>query len=348
MAGENRTDAEHLSYWAAIASDIGRFGLFAAVRGAEARATGMPRVGRARRPEQNIVDLAQEPALGFPQGTLVKVATKAGRTKLTGHYLGLTGPMGPLPTHLTEFAFYERRYGSSQPFNDWLDVIAGRMLQLFYRAWADSQPAAQADRPDDDRFAVYLSALSGAMEGVGGDESFLARARTHYAAVFAGPRSATAIEDAMSHLLGQPVRLLQFQPRWRDFEPEDRSRLGRSFATLGGDAVLGSRIRSAADAFSVVVRARNFADYRSLLPGGNRFAIAAEALDSFKPSHLEWDLRVEIADADAPPARLDGRTQLGWSSWVKPRGAPRSSGPSLIRADAHLRKPRQRPRKAMP
>ena len=74
-----------------------------------------------------------------------------GRAKLRGLWLGLTGPMGALPTHLTEFAFYERRYAKTQPFGDFLDLLAGRMLQLFYRVWADSQPTAQADRPDDDR-----------------------------------------------------------------------------------------------------------------------------------------------------------------------------------------------------
>lgn len=349
MAGEDRAQAQHLNYFARIADDIRRYGLFSTVRGAEARAPALPRVGRARRPDQNIVDLAQEPTLVFADTTLVKVQTKRGRTKLTGHWLGLTGPMGPLPTHLTEFAFYERRYGDAQPFNDWLDVVAGRMLQLFYRAWADSQPAASADRPDDDRFARYLAALSGAMEGSLESAGFAGRARSHYAAVFSGSRSAVAIEDALSHLLGQRVHLLEFQPRWRSFERDDQSRLGRGFATLGGDAVLGDRIRSVSDAFSVVIRAKNFRDYQSLLPGGARFAVAAEALDAFKPSHIEWDIRLELDDAHAPPARLDGRAALGWAGWVKPRAAKGSGGiltTTVVRADAHLRKPRPRARKA--
>lgn len=348
MAGEDRANAQHLSYFARIAGDIRRYGLFSTVRGAEARAPSLPRVGRAKRPDQNIVDLAQEPTLIFADTTLAAVTIKAGRTKLTGHWLGLTGPMGPLPTHLTEFAFYERRYGDAQPFNDWLDVIAGRMLQLFYRAWADSQPAASADRPADDRFASYLAALSGAMEGSDEGTSFGGRARSHYAAVFSGSRSAVAIEDALSHLLGQPVRLLEFQPRWRAFENDDLSRLGRGFATLGGDAVLGDRVRSVSDAFSVVVRARNLRDYQSMLPGGERFAVAAEALDAFKPSHIEWDIRLELDDADAPPARLDGRVALGWSGWVKPRTPTRKGSvvTTVIRADAHLRKPRSRARRA--
>ena len=54
----------------------------------------------------------------------------------------------------------ERRYGHKRPFGRFLDMLAGRMLQFFYRAWADSQPVSHADRPGDDRFGRYLAALS--------------------------------------------------------------------------------------------------------------------------------------------------------------------------------------------
>ena len=287
--------------------------------------------------------------MGFADRTLSKIEHRYDRQQLRGFWLGLTGPMGPLPSHLTEFAFYERRYAKERPFGDWLDLLSGRMLQLFYRAWAESQPASHVDRPDDDNFARWLGALSGASEGSQPEDAFFTHSRAHYAAVFAGSRSAIAIEDALSHLLTQPVRVVEYIPRWREFEPEDRSCLGRNFATLGSDAVLGHRVYSAADAFRVVVRASDFRSYQSLLPGGERFAVAAEAIESFKPTHLEWDLTVEIGDEDAPPACLDGRTCLGWSSWVKRRPVASAAKrtrkrsvddqpPSLLRADAHLRK----------
>lgn len=353
MAGKDRTPTHDLTARFLQTQDISRSGLFALVRQLEARARDKPRLGNAKRPEHSIVDLAQEPNMGFASTTLVSTEPMHGRMRLRGHWLGLTGPMGPLPTHLTEFAVFERRYAKSHPFGDWLDMIAGRMLQLFYRAWAESQPAAQADRPGDDRFAGWLAALSGAMEGGRDDSPFFSRARVHYAALFGGSRSAIAIQDALSHLLRQTVRVIEYIPKWRDFEPEDCTRLGQSFNTLGSDAVLGARIFSAADAFRVVVRATSYRDYLSMLPGGERFAVAAEAIEAFKPSHLEWDMCVEIDNADAPPARLDGRSRLGWTSWTKRPVAARarkkagaqteSSG--TIRADAHLRKSSMKKRK---
>jgi type VI secretion system protein ImpH len=340
MAGADRSQDQHLSFLAQARAEVELYGLFPLVRGAEARAPSLPRVGEAKRPELNIVDLAQEPHLNFAAATLSRIDTsEAGRSKVRGQWLGLIGPMGPLPTHMSEFAFYEQRYAKTQPFGDWLDVLAGRMLQLFYRAWANSQPAAVADRPEADHFNDYLAAVSGAKEGVSERAAFTARARVHYAGLFASRRSAVGIEDALSHLLVQPVKLLEFQPRWRHLEPDDLTRLGRGYATLGSDAVLGGRIRSASDAYRIVIRAKNYRDYQSLLPTSERFAIAAEALDAFTPSHIEWDVCLEIEDGQAPPARLDGKAQLGWTGWMKPR-KPIGDG-KVIRADAHLRRLRK-------
>jgi type VI secretion system protein ImpH len=336
MARENRPPSHHLNYLDEVGREVSACGLFPVVRAAEARAPRLPRVGASRRPAQNVVDLAQMPTLAFPAPTLAEIRRKGDRVKVFGYWLGLTGPTGALPTHLTEFAAYERRYAKEQPFGDFLDLLAGRMLQLFYRSWADSQPAAQADRVEDDRFAFYLAALSGAAEGVSEEAAFPARGRLHYASLFASRRSASAIRDSLSRLLGTEVQVAEFEPRWNAIEVQDRSRLGGPYATLGRDVVLGRRVRTVSDAFRVHVRAAGLRAYRRLLPSGPLFPLVADALDAFAPSHLEWDVALEIDQGDIAPARLDGQAALGWSSWLVPKG------PGL-RSDAHLKR-RKRPR----
>lgn len=330
MAAADRPASQHLEFLQRVSGEIRRYGILALLRALEARAPHLPRIGRARLPEQNVADLAQVPHLSFPDSTLDGVELKAGRARVEGYWLGLTGPMGPLPLHLTEFAAYERRYSKTHPFGRFLDLLAGRMLQFFYRAWGDSQPAVHADRPEDDRFAGYLAALSGAAEGVCPDAAFPARARLHYAGLFASRRSASGLQDALAHLLRTPVQLREFRPRWREIDGGDRTRLGTAFNGLGTDAVLGGRVRSVSDAFQVVVRAESFRDYEGFLPTGGRFKIAAEAIDAFAPSHLEWDMELEVEARDAKPTRLDGRARLGWTSWMAPAAG------DGVRADARL------------
>lgn len=336
MAAEDRPPSDHLTFLSDAAGQAKRYGLFPIARGAESRAPHLPRIGRARRPAQSIADFVQVPSLAFPDSTLAEVEVRGGRARVGGHWLGLTGPMGPLPSHMTEFASFERRYARQRPFGRWLDLLAGRMLQFFIRVWSDSQPTSQADRPDDDRFAGYLARLTGATEGARAGAAFPALGRVHYAALFASRRSAGAIEDALTHLLGQQVRVLEFQPRWRDVEAADRTRLGRQFARLGDEVMLGARAKVASDAFRVVIHARSPAEYQALLPSGARFRVLAEALDAFAPSHLEWDVALEIPGADARAARLDGTARLGWTGWIGGGGAE-------VRRDAHFRRRSARP-----
>ena len=336
MAAKDGATPKHLMFLRQVAQAIDHYGLFPVLRGAEARAPQLPRIGRSRLPANNIADLRQTPTMAFPGATLDRLDFKGNRAEVSGFWLGLTGPMGPLPLHLTEFAAYERRYSRKHPFGRFLDLVAGRMLQFFFRAWADSQPASQADRPQDDRFATYLAALSGATEGANDQSAFPARARLHYAGLFASRRSAAGIQDSLSHLLRTPVKLLEFQPRWQDIEMEDRTRLGGAFNALGGDAVIGARVHGVADAFRIVIKAKSLREYEDFLPTGPRFAVAAEALDAFSPSHLEWDLALKIEDSEVRPVRLDGMGRLGWTSWM----APGSQG--SLRPDAHLRREARR------
>lgn len=341
MARADRSTTDHLTFLARAASEPRAWGFLALLRRAEALAPGLPRIGRSRLPSQNVADLAQTPVLAFPPTTVESIEAAAqGRHRVRSLFLGLTGPMGALPLHLTEYAFYERRMGEHRPFGRWLDVLTDRMLQFFYRAWADSQPTANADRPEDDRFGGYVAALSGAGHGAGEETAFAGFGRDnrlHYAGAFVSRRSAAVVQDALSHLLQRPVRIREYVARWRDIDPADRTRLGApgrrgGYNALGVDTVLGARVRQAEDTFRVTVRAADAEDYRRLLPGSAAHEAAREALHALAPSELSWELELEIAETQAPAGRLDGRAMLGAMSWASPQGRA-----GVIRADARIR-----------
>jgi len=338
MASADRPSQEHLNYLRAIAEEVRGFGLFPVVRTAEALAGDLPRVGTSSGRSRDILKLSQYPSQAFPAPTIEQIELGEGGADVQGHWLGLLGPMGPLPSHLTEFAIYERRYAQQRPFGAWLDLISNRMLQLFYRAWADSQPTVSADRPGDDPFAWFVALLSGALDGASEGDALPAPARLQYAALLASPRSAVAIEDALSHLLEQQVSIEEYRSHWYPIEPEDQSRLGKAYCSLGQDAIIGKRISTSSEAFQVVIRAGSLADYRSLMPSGPRFPMARDALNTFSPSHLTWELVVELDGALIGPARVDGTTQLGWTSWLG------KGKPGEIRRDVRLRNAPQRPR----
>lgn len=322
MVAEPGPTPDHLSYLRRVASDLRAYGFFPLVRGAESRAPTLPRVGNAKIPSQNAIDLGHTPTLEFPASTLSELEVRpSGRMRLRSYFLGLTGPMGALPLHLTEYGAYEARYSRDRPFGRFLDLLTDRMLQFFYRAWADSQPAVQADRPADDRFAGYVSAVSGAMDGAGGKRRFPAKSRLAYAGTFAARRSRSAIQAVLRQELGAEVNIREYVVRWRTLRPQDQTRVGRTshFNQLGAGAMLGRSVRTVEDAFRVEVTAAAHDDYCALAPGGEQFGIAAEVLDALTPPHLEWEIEIQIAEGRARDARLDGEARLGWTSWLAPR-----------------------------
>lgn len=331
MACPPKPTPADLSFLEQASGNAHRFAPFALLRALEARLSDRPRIGESRLPAQNVADLRQPPTLAFPAASVHALTQQNGRVEVQGHWLGLTGPMGPMPLHLSEFAAYERRYSASQPYGDFLGLVSGRMLQLFYRAWASGIPAASADRPDDDRFAAMLADLTGAYVGVPDNATFPKAARLRYAALYASPRSALAIEDALSDLMRARVEITQFVARWREIETQDRSRLGQSFAGLGRDAVAGAQVEIADAAFRVTIFVASFRDYQALLPGTHRFSVLCEALAAFAPTRLDWAIELAVTEAQVPPAGLGGQTRLGWTSWVAPGAAA-----TRLRKDARI------------
>jgi type VI secretion system protein ImpH len=338
MAEPNRPSTDHLTYLRREAQNAHRHGFFSLLRRAEALARHLPRIGRSRTPAQNIVDLAHDAQLSFPARTIEAIEPGGpGRLRVRSLFLGLTGSMGALPIHLTEFAYYEARGSGKRPFNRWLDVLTDRMLQFFYRAWADTQPAAQGDRLEDDAFAGYVGALAGVGQTpsrkLGGAERTLTwRDYLRYAGALTSRRSASAIQDTLSHVLKTDVHITEYVPRWREIDPRERTRLGNfGFNRLGLDTVLGGRGLTADDSFRVTLRARSIEDYVQLLPGQPRYQMAREVLEVIKPSEQSWEMQLELEEVAAPAARLDGKTPLGLASWVSPKVGGR------MRADARIR-----------
>jgi type VI secretion system protein ImpH len=325
---------------------------FALGRAAEQEWPATPRIGTALDPAEERIELAHEPGVDFPRTTIARFEHGARRPVVRSQHLGLTGPMGPLPLHLTEAAVLERSGSGAAPFADFLDMISARMLQGFYRAWASGNPCAQADRPGDDAFAGFLGAASGStsLRFVSGaerptydagegdaDEGFDDWRRLAYGGHLAGLRSAAAVGDLIGHALGRPVRVDEAVGRWRPMPADARTRIGGAHGGLGTGATLGSRFFAVEWDVALRVRARSMAELDRLLPGGDIHRLLAEAAEAVLPAHLDWHALIEIDEATIEPARL-GAARLGMTGWMKP------SGERGVRADVRLARPTARHR----
>ena len=138
MADEDREQTHYL------ATQIGElqkepysFGFFQTLRLIECLYPNAPRLGTSRRPAGDPIRLAQEPSMRFESASLTAFEPQVeGKPhRLTVRLLGLLGPNGPLPLHLTEYAQERLQKYKDPTFTRFLDIFHHRMLSLFYRAW---------------------------------------------------------------------------------------------------------------------------------------------------------------------------------------------------------------------
>lgn len=319
----------------AVAEKPAAWEFFALVRGVEQLRADLPRVGKAVDPAREAIDLAHEPSADFPAATVVNfVRHRSPRPSARASFLGLTGPMGPLPMHLTELAIYERNQRRPSPFSDFLDLLSARMLQAFYRAWGDANPCAQADRSRDDHFASMIGALTGAADlrfvdgagrlPAGGARGFDAWNRLAYGGHLSALRSASALTDLLSRVLARPVKVMEAVGRWRVIQEDQRSRLGIRLGSqnrLGLGATLGGRFYAVEWDVALSVDARSMDDLAEFLPGQRINSLLLEAIRFALPAHLDWRAAVVIDERQITPARLNG-ARLGQTGWLAPGGRP--------------------------
>jgi type VI secretion system protein ImpH len=314
---DRRAEAEALL--ARLEAEPWSFHLFRAMRLLEARYADQPRLGRAQRLRDEPVRFGQEPSLSFAPATLASFRRGAdGPARLDTFVLGVFGPNGPLPLHLTEYARGRERSFHDPTFRRFADLFHHRMVELFYRAWAAAQPVAQADRPDDDRFAFRVGALAGFATDAGRGRGVLPDAvRLHWAGLFALPaRPAEGLERLLAGYFDLPVRIEPCVGHWIHVPADSLARLGGGECGLGTSATLGERVWDCAGKFRVVIGPVGHEAFERMLPGRESLARLTELVRTWTNDELWWDVRVVLKREEVPGTRLDGRSALGWNTWA--------------------------------
>jgi len=327
MATQDRTAARAVRLGLALQREPYRFDYFQAVRQLECANPEKPRIGRSQRPVDDPVRFGQTPSLAFAASALASFEPgKNGRPpRLSGYFFGLLGPNGPLPTHLTEYAYDRLRNGHDPTFARFLDVFHHRMLALFYRAWANARPAVSFDRPDADWFGVYLASLFGlGMEALRNRDPLPDLAKLHFAGRLAcQTRNPEGLQAMIADFFGLPVRLDEFVGAWMDLPESGRCRLGLSpeTGTLGLTAIAGARVWGCQQKFRIVLGPVGLAHYRRLLPGGESLRRVVALVRNYIGDELGWDLNLILKREEVPPLKLGETGRLGWTTWLGHRQA---------------------------
>jgi len=303
-----------------------RFDFHQALRRLQNLFADSPRWGTAARPSDEPVRFGQDPTLAFGPSMLsgFETAREDRPPKLYVAFFGLFGPHGPLPLHLTEYARERIRHSGDRTFAGFADLFNHRMLVLFQRAWAASQPTASHDRPESDRFRAYVAAVFGHDSSLSERSAVGTWPKLQYAAHFANStRHPSGLESLVSDYLGVSARIEEFIGQWLELPESSQWALGVSalVSTLGRTAVLGRRVYRCDQKFRLVLGPLSRAQFERLLPGGSTLPELRELVRAYTCDELDWDVRLELGAGESDQAELARGSRLGWHARLGARSA---------------------------
>jgi type VI secretion system protein ImpH len=297
-----------------------RFDYFAVLRQLERTFKDLPRIGDSAARRDEFVQLGQDPFMEFPASNLARVVQDDNRPlKVFVKYLGMLGPQGALALATTEEA-YHYFLANDDAFPRFLDIFNHRFIQLFFRAWADSRPIVQHDRPDADRFVAYI----GSAIGVGSRpyqklDSVPDAAKLGFAGLIgAQAKCASRLAGAICGLFNVKAEVEEFVGIRLVIESAEWTTLGERHNVLGGDALLGRSIFSVQDKIRIRIFTKNLAQYIRFLPTGDLCEPLADFVFFYNGDQLDWDCELAIPAGAAEPIKLGRFGQLGWTTWMAP------------------------------
>lgn len=286
----------------------------------EAIAADKPRIGDSAARREEYLDLGQMPHLDFPASNIASFdpETAQGKARLRVKFLGMLGPMGPLPSALTEDAlrWYARH---DDAFVRFLDIFNNRFLQLFYRAHSDARPASHRLRPAEDRFRDYVGSVMGiGTTGWRNLDTLPDLQKCGFAGLL-GPRtvSASRIESLIAGLFGVRAEVEQFVGAWLALMPEEQTRLGAAHAVLGGGAMAGQGMIVVDTKFRLRLWPGTLERYERFLPDGAWFRRLVDAVANAVSEEYEWDVELVLPDHEPRPVALGSFGRIGWTSWMR-------------------------------
>ena len=332
MASQSGTETRAVELARRLEAEPFAFDFFQAVRRLENLRPDLPRVGHSKRPSEDQVRFCQEASLIFAPRTIDAYRTEVGARapRMFVNFLGLMGPNGPLPLHITQYVRERVVVHHDQALARFFDVFNHRMLSFFYRAWATSRQTVQFERgPEEDRFEAYI----GSMFGIG-MPSFRSRdsvpdvAKLHYSGhLVCQTRHPEGLCSILEDYYGLPVCLQEFIGQWLALPEDCTCRLGETPETgsLGWTAIVGARVWECQQRFRLQFGAMTFAQYQRMLPGGDSLRRLLVWVKNYLADQLVWDVRLVLKKEEVPPLKMGTVGQLGWTTWLTSKPMPRDA-----------------------
>jgi type VI secretion system protein ImpH len=303
-----------------------RYSFFQAMRDIEIANNDLPRLGHALSSSREPVRIRQSTELGFAPHTVSKIVrNESGAAELEQRFIGLLGPGGPFPMHLSELVRNRSRHSGDDALQSFLDLFHHRIATLFYRAWSSSRAFVQSDRPDDDRWKSYLESLVGIGFRSGSNrDALLDSSKTFFSGHLAGlRRNREGLESIVQGVLNVQTQVQPFALRWLPLPLKERTSLRRN-NQLGRSSVLGERIPDRQSNIDIRIGPVEHSKLCDFLPGSDVRNVLRDIVRGHSGLAIDARVTVSVVRKQSDAVSLGNAGQLGRTAWVGGRESPQT------------------------
>lgn len=320
MDARDRSAEALLSWLPAINSNPHHYDFYTILRCVESGYNQTEKLSEGLKLKQDPVRLSQPPFLGFSGHGIddFQLGDSQKPHHLSSYLFGLFGPRGPLPLHITEFIHQCVTQDKDPAPAAFFNLFHHRLLSFYYRAWANTEPLTQMDRPQQPGpIGDIISCLAGVPPGNVDSQTSNDWTPCYYVGQLSAQQvSAQGLCALLKHYFDCPFTIKRFVPQWVDV-PEDEQLqlmpLRCASKPLGYGLCLGSRVRSAQQHLTLTASPRNRSQFTRLLPNAPAFAALTQLVRRYLGHTLSWTLQLTIPQEQCPPWQLGQEVRLGWT-----------------------------------
>lgn len=290
------------------------------------------RFGRAGDAESEPARLVQQARQSFAVSDLsgFTPGRDGQKPQVAVNVLGLIGPEGPMPLHLTRWIIARQSSRwfagadsagatADTSFLDFINMLQHRMMALYWRAWADARPGVQLVHGDGGQVTAMLRALAGiGLPGSRSSDRRIDAAKLRHATSLAQEtRGPDRLTSFLETVLGVPVSLTEFVGVWLDIPDHLQTRIGLQHNGLGTGALVGARRFDRQSRAEIRLGPLSRAEFDRFTDDPGSRARLSQALVFAQGHDLDFDVRLILAADEVPKARL-GDCRIGLTAWIDP------------------------------
>ncbi len=280
-------------------------------------------LGEGVTPHSEAVKIKARVSLSSPSSDIFSLENTetAQPPTLNVNFWGIAGLQGPLPTPYTELIL-KRMSDKDHTIKDFLDIFNHRLMSVMHRIRKKYQPALNTLKPHQTMLGQCVQSFTGTNPQYASEQSL--GMHPHSLLFYSGllwqqPRSAAGLKHILSHYFAVPVSIAGFQGQWMKLDASQWTHIGAQgqFNQLGQGAMLGTKVWDITSRSTIRIGPINEATFRRFLKTGDAFEPLFKIIDFYLPAHHKADINLIMQAKDVCSTKLDGKSQLGWTSWLK-------------------------------